>query len=296
LPYPIPHVTIIIPTKNNTNLLKTCIQSILNKTAYSAFDILVMDNGSDEKDFFQFMDELKLDNRISFLSDDRSFNYSALNNSAVSAAKGEYVCLLNNDTEVISPNWLSELVSVAIQPTIGAVGAKLYYPTGNIQHCGVILGIGEVASHAHQYCPSKSFGYFGRAVLMQEMSAVTGACLLVSKKTYIEVGGLDEVNLTVAFNDVDFCLRLKKAGYRNIWTPFAELYHHESASRDKGEKEVKSQRAINEIAFMKERWGTIIKFDPAYNPNLSLSSGNFSLSFPPRQSILQVDYLANTFG
>ena len=295
LPDTMPHVTIIIPTKNQAKLLRTCIMSILIKTAYTAFDILIIDNGSDEKDLFQFFDELKQDNRIAILRDEQPFNYSALNNSAVSAAKGEFVCLLNNDTEIISPNWLSEMVAIAMQADIGAVGAKLYYPNGKIQHAGVILGSDVTAIHAHQYCPSESLGYFGRAVLLQEMSAVTGACLLVSKKKYIEVGGLDEVNLSVAYNDVDFCLKLKKAGYRNIWNPFAELHHHESVSRNKGNIETKSQRFINEKTFMHERWGTALKQDPAYNPNLSLSSGNFSLAFPPRLSILEINFSKSKF-
>ena len=295
LPDTMPHVTIIIPTKNQAKLLRTCIMSILNKTTYTAFDILIIDNGSDEKDLIQFFDELKQDNRIAILRDEQPFNYSALNNSAVSAAKGEFVCLLNNDTEIISQNWLSEMVAIAMQADIGAVGAKLYYPNGKIQHAGVILGSDVTAIHAHQYCPSESLGYFGRAVLLQEMSAVTGACLLVSKKKYIEVGGLDEVNLSVAYNDVDFCLKLKKAGYRNIWNPFAELHHHESVSRNKGNIETKSQRFINEKTFMHERWGTALKQDPAYNPNLSLSSGNFSLAFPPRLSILEINFSKSKF-
>jgi GT2 family glycosyltransferase len=293
LPDPIPHVTIIIPTKNNTNLLKTCIQSILNKTTYSAYDILVIDNESNEKEFLQFMDQLKPDKRISFISDDRTFNYSALNNIAISVAKGEFVCLLNNDTEIINASWLGEMVAVAVQTDIGAVGAKLYYPNGKIQHAGVILGSDGTAILAHQYCRSDSLGYFGRATLMQEMSAVSGNCLLVSKKKYFEVGGLDEVNLTVAYNDVDFCLKLKKAGYRNIWTPFAELYHHESASRNNDIAVTKSQIFINEKAFIQEQWGTALQLDPAYNPNLTLSSGYFSLSFPPRLSNLQIDFSKN---
>ena len=180
-------------------------------------------------------------------------------------------------------------MAVAVQPGIGAVGAKLYYPMGKIQHGGIILGIGGIASHAHKYMPSETFGYFGRAVLMQEMSAVTGACLVVKKNIYFEVGGLDEQNLAVAFNDVDFCLRLKKAGYRNIWTPFAELYHHESVCRKKGIKEIESQRFISEVAFMQERWGTALQFDPAYNPNLTLSSEDFSFAFPPRFLNMQME-------
>lgn len=281
-----PHITLIIPTKNQSKLLRNCIQSILQKTAYTAYDILIVDNDSDEEGFFRLLNELKTEKRFSCINNKNPFNYSAINNQAISGAKGEYVCLLNNDIEVINANWLDEMVAIAMQPGIGAVGAKLYYPDDRIQHAGVILGLGGVAGHAHKFLSSKAFGYFGRAALMQEMSAVTGACLLVKRNIYLEVGGMDDINLAVAFNDVDFCLRLKKAGYRNIWTPYAELYHYESATRGMDDTEIKNQRFSKEVAFMKETWGNELQIDPAYNPNLSLSNENFELAWPPRNILL----------
>lgn len=290
MPESIPHVTIIIPTKNQVTLLRTCIMSILNKTIYPTYDIVIIDNNSDENALFQFFEEIKYDKRISILTDDQTFNYSSLNNKAVSIAKGEFVCLLNNDTEIINNEWLNEMLAVAVQEDVGAVGAKLYYPDGKIQHAGVVLGMGGYASHAHQYCGRYELGYFGRAILLQEMSAVTGACLLVSKAKYKEVNGLDEINLPIEFNDVDFCLRLQEAGYRNIWTPFAELYHYESASRKNLISNFKSQSSSDEKKYFKNRWGNTLLFDPFYNPNLSLSSCNFNLAFPPRLSILEINF------
>jgi len=284
---PPPHVTIIIPSRNQSNLLRNCISSILGKTNYLGFDILIINNASDEPDFFELIDDLSSDTRVTCISDNRPFNYSALKNRAVNQAIGKYVCLLNNDTEVITAEWLSEMMSVGVQPGIGAVGAKLYYPDGKIQHAGVILGIGGLASHAHKFLSANTHGYFGRAILMQEISAVTGACLLVEKSKYLEVGGLDEVNLPVAFNDVDFCLRLKKLGYRNIWTPFAELYHHESISRGDDTSTEKIVRFQNEILYFTEKWKQYIENDPAYNPNLTFTNEKFELAWPPRNISIQ---------
>lgn len=282
IPLPAPQVTLIIPTRNHSNLLRNCIFSILNKTNYSAFDILIIDNQSDDPEFFQLLDELISDNRVACIRDNRPFSYSALNNRAVQEAKGEYVCLLNNDTEVINDNWLSEMISIAVQPRIGAVGAKLYYPDGKIKHAGVILGIGGIASHSHKNLPINN-GYFGRAVLMQQMSAVTGACMVVKKSIYLEMGGLDELNLPIAYNDVDFCLRLKKSGYRNIWTPYAELYHHESVSRGRDDTLEQTERFQNEKEYMFTNWKQLIENDPAYNPNLTLVNEKFELAWPPRK-------------
>jgi GT2 family glycosyltransferase len=284
LPSPEPHITIIIPTKNQVNLLRNCIKSVLEKTTYTSFDVIIIDNGSNDPESIRFLDEVEKDKRIACIKDNRPFNYSALNNLAVSAAKGKYVCLLNNDIEVINSDWLSEMVSIASQPGIGAVGAKLYFPDEHIQHAGVILGVGGVAGHAHKFFFSKAYGYFGRAALMQEMSAVTGACMVVKKSVFLEAGGLDEINLPVAFNDVDFCLKLKKNGYRNIWTPFAELLHHESVSRGSEDTIEKQMRFQKEVNYMKTKWGSILETDPAYNPNLTLISENFELAWPPRNT------------
>ena len=211
------------------------------------------------------------------LSWDRPFNYSALNNFAVSQSNGAIVGLINNDIEVISPDWLTEMVSWAVQEDIGCVGAKLYYANDTIQHAGVILGIGGVANHAHLGFPRHSPGYFGRAVALGNFSAVTAACLVVRKSVYEKVGGLDEKNLQVAFNDVDFCLKLRKLGLFNVWTPHAELYHLESASRGNDDTDEKRERFVREINYMMTTWKDELADDPYYSPNLTRSRGDFSV-------------------
>jgi GT2 family glycosyltransferase len=215
------------------------------------------------------------------IRDDSPFNYSRLNNTAVSLARGDVICLLNDDIEVLTPGWLEEMVSFATQTDVGAVGARLWYPNGTLQHGGVIVGAGGVAGHAHPRLRRGQPGYFSRGVLQQELSAVTGACLVVRRQVYDEVGGLDE-QLAVAFNDVDFCLRVRAAGYRNIWTPFAELIHHESASRGSEDNPEKLARFRREIDFMMQRWGSTLQNDPCYNPNLSLRCADYSVSIPRR--------------
>jgi GT2 family glycosyltransferase len=191
--------------------------------------------------------------------------------------------LLNNDLEVINGDWLNEMVSQASRPGIGCVGAMLYYPTDRIQHAGVIVGIGGVAGHAFRDFPRGTPGYFNRARLVQNFSAVTAACLVVRREIFEKVGGLDEQTLAVAFNDIDFCLKVKAAGYRNLWTPFAELYHHESASRGAEDTPEKHERFRLEVETMLQRWKDDIRHDPAYNPNLSVELNDFSLAAPPRQ-------------
>jgi GT2 family glycosyltransferase len=211
-----------------------------------------------------------------------AFNYSAINNRAVHEARGEVVGLLNNDLEVITPDWLEEMVSQAIRPDIGCVGAMLYYPNDTIQHAGTVLGVGGVAGHAFRDFPRGTDGKFNRARLVQNYSAVTAACLVVRKDVYEQVAGLDEKELAVAFNDVDFCLKVRAAGYRNLWTPFAEFYHHESASRGADDTPDKADRFRREIEAMQLRWGPKLTSDPAYNPNLTLELNDFSLAVPPR--------------
>jgi GT2 family glycosyltransferase len=220
---------------------------------------------------------------VRVLRDDSPFNFSALNNRAAALAAGDYVCLLNNDIEVITPDWLDEMVSLAAQPGTGAVGARLWYPNGTLQHGGVLLGLGGVAGHMHAMLRRWQLGYFGRAVVTQNLSAVTAACLVIRKSIYEQVGGLNE-ELAVAFNDVDFCLRVLKAGYRNVWTPHAELYHHESASRGSDMDPDKYQRFVSEVRWMEARWPDLIANDPAYNRNLTLKTdiAPFALAEPPR--------------
>ena len=229
-PAPAPLVSVIIPTRNQVTYLRRCVESVLQKTTYYPYEIVIVDNGSDDPETLAYLQTCATEGDARVLRYDQPFNYSAINNYAVTHAAGDYVCLLNNDVEVITPDWLDEMVGQALRPEIGAVGAMLYYPNDTIQHAGVVLGIGGVAGHIFSGLPRGTHGYFNRARLVQEMTAVTAACLLVCKSLYQEVGGLDE-RLGVAFNDVDFCLKLRQAGHRNIWTPFAELYHHESASR-----------------------------------------------------------------
>jgi len=216
------------------------------------------------------------------LRDDRPFNYSALNNRAVQLARGELVGLINNDINVISPEWLTEMVSIALQPGVGAVGARLWYPDNTLQHGGVILGVGGVAGHSHKYFPKGHLGYFGRTILQQSFSAVTAACLVVRRSIFLEVGGFEEENLKIAFGDVDFCLRVREAGYRNVWTPYAELYHHESATRGYEDTPEKQARFVGEVRYMQDRWGRLLLNDPAYSPNLTLDREDFSLAWPPR--------------
>ncbi|MGR9072071.1 MAG: glycosyltransferase [Gammaproteobacteria bacterium] len=277
-----PKVSLIIPSRNNAVILKRCIESILEKTRYENFEILIVNNGSDQKETLNYLETVKRHERIRILDDPRPFNYSALNNGAITHASGDIIGLLNDDTEVIEPDWMGEMVSHAVRPEVGAVGAYLLYPDHSSQHSGVILGVGGVAGHAFKMQPENSPGYFARGLLIQSLSAVTGACLFVRKEVYLETGGLNEEALTVAFNDVDFCLRLLQKGYRNIWTPYAKLFHHESKSRGLEDTSEKRRRFEQEIKFMQEAWGGLLNNDPAYNPNLTLSKENFDLAFPPR--------------
>ena len=282
LPERRPLVSLIIPTRNGVKLLKQCIESIVQKTVYGPYEIIVIDNGSDEQATLAYLQSLNGVENIRVIRDDRPFNYSALNNMAVSVANGQLVGLVNNDIEVISESWLDEMVSLAIQPGVGAVGAKLLYPDGRIQHAGVIVGIGGVAGHAHKLFSRESYGYFSRCAVISSFSAVTAACLIVRKAVYEEVGGLNERDLAVAFNDVDFCLRVRDAGYRNVWTPYAEMFHHESATRGSEDNPEKVARFNREVHYMLTRWNGALTNDPAYSPNLTLEYEDFSFAWPPR--------------
>jgi glycosyltransferase involved in cell wall biosynthesis len=289
IPAPAPLVSLIIPTRNGLDLIKQCVDSIFSKTTYKNYEIIVVDNNSDDPNALAYFASLHEDTRIRIIRDERPFNYSALNNAAVNNARGEYVGLINNDIEVISPEWLEEMMGLAIKPDVGVVGARLWYPNDMLQHGGCITGIGGVAGHSHKHLPRGQFGYFARAQLIQTLSVVTAACLVVKKSIYQEVGGLDETNLKVAFNDVDFCLRVREAGYRNVWTPYAELYHHESATRGSDDTPEKQLRFSDEVLYMKSRWGDALINDPAYNPNLTLDYEDFSYAWPPRvEPILRI--------
>jgi GT2 family glycosyltransferase len=224
------------------------------------------------------------DHHLTVIRDDRPFNYSALNNEAVRHASGTALCLLNDDTEVIAEDWLDEIVGHLCLPGVGAVGAKLYYSDGRIQHGGVIVGVGDVAGHAHRMSDRLSPGYCGRLLVAQNFSAVTGACMVVRREAWDEVGGLDEVNLAIAFNDVDFGLRLRQSGWRVVWTPHATLYHHESTTRGTDTAAARVVEYNKEVRYMQSRWAEALKNDPAYNPNLTNESEDFSLAWPPRVS------------
>jgi glycosyltransferase involved in cell wall biosynthesis len=274
--------SIIIPTRNRVDLLRQCIQSILDKTTYRTYEILIVDNDSDDPETLEYLESLQSDSRIRVIKISGPFNYSRLNNLAVKETKGEIIVLLNNDTEVITPGWLSEMVAQARRSEIGCVGALLLYPDDTIQHAGVILGLGGVAGHAFKHLPGFQPVYAYLNLLNRNYSAVTAACLAIRKSVYEEVNGLDEENLTVAFNDVDFCIRVNEEGYRNLYTPNAVLYHHESVSRGTDESEEKIKRFQSEIFYMKKTWKEKLNYDPNYNFNLCLGTEQFHLAFAPR--------------
>lgn len=283
IPDNLPLVSLLIPTRDRRLLTETCVRSILEKSTYTNYEIIILDNGSVESDTLEFFEKIQQeDTRVCVIRYDYPFNYSAINNFGAKYAKGEIIGLINNDLEVISPDWLTEMVSHAIRSDVGCVGAKLYYSNDTIQHAGVICSIGGVAGHSHKHFPRNHYGYFSRLCLTQELSAVTAACLLVKKSIFDEVGGLDEENLKVAFNDVDFCLKVQAAGYRNIWTPYAELYHYESISRGTEDTPEKIERFNKEVSFMKIKWKKTLENDPFYNTNLTKDHENFSLSLKAR--------------
>ncbi|WP_161575406.1 glycosyltransferase [Beggiatoa leptomitoformis] len=287
LPEKLPLVSLLIPTFNGLAVLKVCIDSILAKTDYPAYEIIIVDNNSNDADTLDYLQMLADSGKARIIRYPKAFNYSAINNLAAEYANGTLIGLLNNDLEVISPDWLSEMVGQALRPEVGVVGARLWYPNNTLQHGGVIVALGGVAGHSHKYFPKNDAGYFGRAVLQQNFSAVTGACMIMRKEVYFAVNGLDAVNLRVAFNDVDFCLRVReKLGLWNVWTPYAELYHHESISRGKEDTPEKIQRFQSEMDYMKQQWEHSYlgepPNDPAYNPNLTVVSEDFALAWPPR--------------
>ena len=286
--YPLPTrplVTLIIPTRDGFELLQRCVESIYRQTTYANFEMIIVDNQSKDPATLNYLVDLERERGVKILRYDAPFNFSAINNFAVRHARGQILGLINNDLEVIAPEWLEEMVSYAIQPEIGAVGALLYYPNDRIQHAGVILGLNGnpgVAGHRYHNQPRGYPGQVARALLCQNLSAVTAACLVVRRQVFDEVGGLDETNLEIAFNDVDLCLRIEEKGYRNLWTPYAELYHYESASRGYEDTPEKLARFEKECDYMRRRWGDLLANDPAYNPNLALDRVNFLLAIPSR--------------
>ena len=274
-----PLVSIIIPNKDHIDDLKKCIDSIYQKSTYRNFEIIIVENNSESKKTFDYYKMLsELHSKVKIIEWENGFNYSAINNFAVKKATGEYILLLNNDVEVISEDWLERMLMYAQRADIGAVGAKLYYPDDTIQHAGVIVGLGGVAGHSHKNFPRTSPGYMCRACIAQNLSACTAACLMVRRDVFDEVGGLDE-DYAVAFNDIDFCMKITSAGKRIVFTPYAELYHYESKSRGVEDTPEKQARFASEVERFKSRWFKELESgDPCYNKNLSLDSEDFRLA------------------
>jgi O-antigen biosynthesis protein len=282
LPAQPPLVSLIIPTRDRVDLLRQCVDGMLNETDYPNLEVLVLDNNSQEPETLGYFAELADNPRARVLRWPGPFNYSAINNYGAAQAKGSVIGLINNDIKVIEPGWLSEMVRHALRPEVGAVGAKLYYGDDTIQHAGVVTGINGVANHVFKHLPRNHPGYFGNLKLVRNYSCVTAAALLMRKDVFDEVGGLDEKHLAVAFNDVDLCLKVRDAGYYIVWTPHAELYHLESASRGSDMEPEKLARFMREIRHMNDRWGDGLTHDPFYNPNLTMDAVDYGLAFPPR--------------
>ena len=278
--YPVkgtPPVSVIIPNKDEKETLKACVDSVL-AAGYPNLEILIVENGSRERETYEYYRELSEDSRFRLLRWKRPFNYSAINNYGVRFARGDYYLFLNNDVRgTISPDWLTEMLGVCARSDVGAVGARLYYPDNRVQSAGIVIGMGGVAGSVFTDLPRGRSGYMHKASIMQDMSAVTGACMLVKREAYEAAGGFAE-ELGVAFNDVDFCLRMAQAGYRIVYDPFAELYHDESKTRGPEDTPEKARRFQNEIEYFRSHWTDLLKEgDPLYNPNLSLKKWNYSL-------------------
>lgn len=273
-------VSIIIPFKDKVDLLKVLIPSIFEKTLYSNFEILLVSNNSEKEETFEYVNKVTKENKkIQFFEYNTPFNYSEINNWAVSKTKGEYLLFLNNDMEVITEGWLTELLQHVQRPEVGAAGAKLLYKDKTVQHAGVVVGIGGVAAHIHRLIHENYPGYYGRAAITQNLSACTGACLMVKKEAFIRSGGFDEENLKVAFNDIDLCLKIREVGYLIVYTPYTKLFHYESISRGKDDTLEKWNRFEEEVYYFQDRWANVLnKGDEYYNKNLSITDTNFSIN------------------
>lgn len=278
--YPVqgePLVSIIIPNKDAKEDLEKCIQSILEKSSYTNYEILIVENNSTGEEIFSYYKELSENSRIRLLRWKREFNYSAINNYGAKKAKGDYLLFLNNDTEVISSDWIEEMLGFCQRPDTGIVGARLYFGNNTVQHAGTVIGIGGIAGHMFTDMPRERSGYMHKAAIIQDLSAVTAACMMVKRQVFDEVQGFEE-QLSVAFNDVDFCLRVREKQYLVVYDPYVELYHYESKSRGAEDSKEKVRRFQSEIEFMRCRWETLLKKgDPYYNKNLSLVKWNYSL-------------------
>lgn len=282
-PDPLPTVSVIVPTRDRSELLERCADGVLRRTNYSPLELIIVDNDSRERATTELLEKLAEDPRVRIISVPGTFNYPALNNIAAHQATGEILLLLNNDIDVIEPDWLREMVSHAVRPEIGAVGAKLLYADGRVQHAGVVMGPQMTLVHKLRLADRADVGPFGELALTREVSAVTGACLALRRSVFFEVGGLDE-NLRVAFNDIDLCLRIGNHGYRIVWTPFAELFHLESASRGYDQESPEKQElAAKEACYFSRFWRSLLDDDPFHNPNIIYRWDGTVLADPPRR-------------
>jgi GT2 family glycosyltransferase len=282
LPKNLPLVSIIIPTRNGKLLVQQCIESLYRFTHYKNFEVLLVDNASDEVESIEYFKQLETKNKVKLLHYNSAFNYSAINNFAVQYSKGDVLLFMNNDIELLHETWLDEMVMQVMREEVGCVGAKLYYPNMTIQHAGVIVGLWGCAGHSHKHFKHTDSGYMNRLKVVQNYSAVTAACMAVRKTVFNEVEGFNEEDLTVAFNDVDLCLKIQVKGYRNLWTPYAEMIHHESSSRGSEDTPEKKIREAKEIAYMQSTWQLDIKVDPAYSKWLTPEKEDFSFTIEKR--------------
>ena len=279
-----PLISIVIPNKDEKDTLEKCIDSILEKSTYNNFEIVIIENNSETREIFEYYKELEKNDKIKIVKYDGIFNYSRINNFGVSHCKGEYIIFLNNDIEIMSEDWIEGLLSNCQREEVGAVGAKLLYPDNTIQHAGVVVCLGGIAGHTFVGQSDEDPGYFGRAIIKQDYSAVTAACLMISRKLFDEISGFEE-ELQVAFNDVDFCLKVRNAGYLIVFEPDVKLYHYESKTRGNDTTPEKKSRFDYEVSFMLNKWNSIIKNgDPYYNPNLTLVRSNLSIKLPGEES------------
>jgi len=265
------HISIIIPSKNHYEELKRCISSIFERSSYPYYDIVIIDNGSDEIKLLEYYDELiKAHENIKIYSYNKKFNFSSMINLGVCKSNSEYLLFLNNDTEVISRGWLEEILGICQRDDVGAVGAKLYFPDGKIQHAGIILGVGGVAANAYRNFPGSARGYMSQLLTIRNVSAVTAACMMTKRSVFNKAGGFDE-KLAVAFNDVDYCLKVRKLGYLIVWTPYAELYHHEMMTRGQDITPKQKKRFSGEITMMQKKWSPILYNDPYFSNNIPIN-------------------------
>lgn len=277
LPEPPPKVSVIVPTRDRLDLLTVSVEGVLHRTNYPDIELVIADNGSVEPETLAFLERCGDDPRVKVVRWPHPYNYSAINNFAATHATGPYLCLLNNDTEVVDPFWLSEMVAYAVRPETGAVGARLIYPDRSVQHAGVVVGMGGAAGHAHRGLPDGDPGYFAQALVTRGATAVTAACLVVAKEKFEAVGGLDAEKLAIAYNDVDLCLKLRAAGWHNIYVAQAVLIHHEGKSRGLDFAPEHLARYLRELAAFQERWGAIGFRDPMHHPALDLASEIYRL-------------------